>query len=212
VDISRRAAISTNKPLSRIILGSASPRRLELLRSLGLSVEVAASGYGEPDAPGLSPAELATNHAREKLQAVLRLRGDAELNVPILTADTVVDLDGRALGKPRDAVEAAGMLEQLSGREHLVHTAFALALPGHSEWAQERSTTLVRFYRLEPGEIAEYVATGEPLDKAGAYGIQGRASALVEAIDGDFYTVVGLPLARFVRALRRSGFALPKTN
>jgi septum formation protein len=186
-------------------LGSASPRRLELLRSLGLSVEVAASGYAEPEAPGLTPAELATNHAREKLEAVLRLRNEAALDAPVLTADTVVDLDGRALGKPRDAVEAARMLEGLSGRDHLVHTAFALALP-------ERSTTRVRFYSLEPSEIAEYVATGEPLDKAGAYGIQGLASALVEAIDGDFYTVVGLPLARFVRALRRSGFALPKTN
>jgi septum formation protein len=193
-------------------LGSASPRRLELLRSLGFEVEVAASGYAEPEAPGISPAELVSNHARAKLDAVLRRRIESGLNAPVLTADTVVDLNGRALGKPRDAAEAARFLELLSGRDHLVHTAFALALPGRPAWTLERSTTRVRFYRLEPEEIAEYVATGEPLDKAGAYGIQGRASALVESIDGDFYTVVGLPLARFVRALRRSGFALPETN
>ena len=84
--------------------------------------------------------------------------------------------------------------------------------PGQRTATEERATTRVRFYPLEPAEIAEYVATGEPLDKAGAYGIQGRAAALVEAIDGDFYTVMGLPLARFVRALRRSGFTLPTRN
>jgi septum formation protein len=132
--------------------------------------------------------------------------------VPVLAADTVVDLDGVPLGKPRDAREAAEMLRMLSGREHLVHTAFALALPSGSAPVEERATTRVRFYPLEPEEIAEYVATGEPLDKAGAYGIQGRAASLIEAIEGDFYTVMGLPLARVIRALRRSGIALPKTN
>ena len=93
-----------------------------------------------------------------------------------------------------------------------MHTAFALALPGR-ETIEEVATTGVRFYALEPDEIAEYVASGEPFDKAGAYGIQGRAAALVERIDGDFYTVMGLPLARFVRAFRRLGFTLPaRTN
>ncbi len=104
------------------------------------------------------------------------------------------------------------MLERLSGREHLVHTAFALGVPGRTPWHVECATTRVWFYRLEPGEIAEYVATGEPMDKAGAYGIQGRAAALVERIDGDFYTVMGLPLSRVVRAMRRLGFTLPKTK
>jgi nucleoside triphosphate pyrophosphatase len=199
-----------NAPLSRIVLASTSPRRLELLRSLGLSVEVVASGYEEASTEGEAPAELATRHAFEKLSAVLSARGEAGIDAPLLAADTVVDLDGIALGKPATAVEAVGMLERLSGREHLVHTAFALKVPGRSEQIQEGSTTRVRFYALEPDEIAEYVASGEPLDKAGAYGIQGRAAALVEAIDGDFYTVMGLPLARVVRALRRLGFILPK--
>jgi septum formation protein len=173
---------------------------------------VAPSGYSEPPTEGLSPAQLASHHAREKLAGVMELRGELGIGAPVLAADTVVDLDGSALGKPRDAAEASEMLRRLSGREHLVHTAFALAVPQVPGWTQERATTRVRFYSLEPGEIAEYVATGEPFDKAGGYGIQGRAAALVEAIDGDFYTVMGLPLARLVRALRRLGFALPETK
>jgi septum formation protein len=208
----RPAARSTNKRLTHIVLGSSSPRRLELLRSLALAVEVVPSGYDEAPARGKSPAQLAGYHTRKKLAGVLALRRESAIDVPVLAADTVVDLDGSALGKPRDAGEAVAMLRRLSGREHLVHTAFALAVPGVRVRIEELATTRVRFYRLEPDEIAEYVATGEPLDKAGAYGIQGRAAALVEAIDGDFYTVMGLPLARFVRALRRLGFALPETN
>lgn len=192
--------------LQRIVLGSESPRRLELLRSLGLEVDVVPSGYAEPPFEHLTPAELASYHARQKLAGVLRRLGTSP-GVPVLTADTVVDLDGTALGKPAGAPEAMRMLQSLSGREHAVHTAFALATPNGGE--EERLTTRVRFFRLDPEEIAEYVATGEPFDKAGAYGIQGRAASLVEAIDGDFYTVMGLPLGRVVRTLRRLGFALP---
>lgn len=197
-------------PNARIVLASASPRRLELLRSLGLEVDVLPSGYHEPEMPGLLPQELASNHAAAKLESAIALLGE-RYDVPVLAADTVVDRDGTALGKPRDAAEAARMLELLSGREHLVHTAFALGVPGRTRHV-ESATTRVWFYRLQPGEIAEYVATGEPMDKAGAYGIQGRAAALVERIDGDFYTVMGLPLSRVVRAMRRLGFALPKTK
>lgn len=181
---------------------------MELLRSLGLTVEVVVSGYGEPPQPDLTPGELASRHAREKLDAALNSI-PSPLESPVLAADTVVDRDGIALGKPADAAEATAMLASLSGREHLVHTAFALALPGIGEVTEERSSTAVRFYALEPDEIAEYVSSGEPFDKAGGYGIQGRAAALAERIDGDFYTVVGLPLARLVRVLRRLGFTLP---
>ena len=196
--------------LSSIVLASASPRRHELLRSLGLAVEVAATEYEEPAIATLAPAELASAHAREKLRrAVARKR--PENGVPVLAADTVVDLDGDALGKPRSAAEAIAMLERLSGREHDVHTAFALASSG-AEWIAERSTTRVRFYALEAGEIGAYVATGEPYDKAGGYGIQGRAAGMIEGIDGDFYTVMGLPLARLIRSLRRLGFVLPSPN
>jgi septum formation protein len=202
--------MSERCPLTRIVLASASPRRLELLRSLGLAVEVVPSGYHEPEAPHLTPAELASAHAREKLTAALARIGDSP--VPVVAADTVVDLEGEALNKPADAADAARMLALLAGREHRVHTAFALVLPGVRERIEERSTTVVRFYSLSAAEIGEYVATGEPLDKAGAYGIQGLAAALVESIDGDFYTVMGFPLGRFIRALRRSGFELPAAN
>ena len=211
-DTSRRAGVRTIKvPISRIVLASTSPRRYELLRSLGLEVDVAPSGYEELPVAGLAPAELASFHAGQKLRAVLRNRQDLP-DVPILAADTVVDLEGEALGKPHDLDEATRMLEKLAGRDHLVHTAFALSAPNRRESIGERATTRVRFYALRREEIAEYVATGEPLDKAGAYGIQGRAASLIESIDGDFYTVVGLPLARFIRALRQLGFALPETN
>jgi septum formation protein len=197
--------------LSSIVLASASPRRYELLRSLGLSVDVVPSGYEEPALPDLAPAELASRHAAEKLRCAL-LNGAAASGAPVLAADTVVDLDGVALGKPADAEEAARMLGCLSGRVHQVHTAFALAVSDAAPPVTERETTRVQFFTLQRNEIAEYVATGEPLDKAGAYGIQGRAASLVAGIEGDFYAVMGLPLARVIRALRRSGFELPKPN
>jgi septum formation protein len=189
--------------VTRIVLASASPRRLELLRSLGLEVIVRPSAYGEPDDPQATPLELATRHAAAKAR-------DVQAAAPqqlIVAADTVVDLDGTALNKPADAADAARMLRLLSGRTHLVHTAFAIALPGSPGLVEEQSTTAVRFYPLTEDEIAAYVETGEPMDKAGGYGIQGRAASLVESIEGDFYTVMGFPLARFVRALRRLGFA-----
>lgn len=203
--------MNSQAPLARIVLASASPRRLELLRSLGLTVEVVRSGYDERESPDLTPEQLACRHAHGKLEAALE-RAGRPIDAPWVAADTVVDLDGRALGKPRDTAEAIAMLRGLSGREHRVHTAFALAIAGRPEWIEERETTRVRFYRLDADEIAAYAATGEPLDKAGAYGIQGRAAALVESIDGDFYTVMGFPLGRFIRALRRSGFVLPTAN
>jgi septum formation protein len=206
--------MTAQAPLSRVVLASLSPRRLELLASLGLDVQVAASGYAEPPIPDLSPPELARAHALAKLQAVAGadLAPVANRQNLVVAADTVVDLDGRALGKPRDAAQAELMLTHLSGREHLVHTAIAMALPGNGQAVEELQSTRVRFFPLTAQEIADYIATGEPFDKAGGYGIQGRAAAMVESIDGDFYTVMGFPLARFIRTLRRLGFTLPVSN
>ena len=146
--------------LDRIVLASASPRRLELLQSLGFDVTVAPSGYDEPPMPHLAPRELAISHAREKLASVARVDDGA-----VVAADTVVDLDGEALGKPRDAAEAVEMLEALSGREHLVHTAYAVALPGIAAPLEAAETTRVRFHPLAADEIAEYVASGEPMER-----------------------------------------------
>jgi septum formation protein len=195
--------------LRSVVLASASPRRLELLRSLGLEVEVRPSRYDEPDHPGMTPLELAVRHAREKALDVRHAIGGERL---IVAADTVVDLDGAALNKPTGSEDAARMLALLSGREHRVHTAFALAVPGRSALVERASTTGVRFFALSQAEIHEYVATGESMDKAGSYGIQGRAAALVEGIDGDFYTVMGFPLGRFIRTLRELGISLPITK
>ena len=197
--------------MNGIYLASASPRRLELLQSLGLQVEVIPSEYGEPDNPALTPRELAQRHAREKLRDVVTRLG-ASIDRPTLAADTVVDRDGTALNKPRDADEARAMLASLSGREHLVHTAVAIAFPDNAAAVEFCETTRVRFHELTTDEIAEYVASGEPFDKAGGYGIQGRAAALVDGIDGDFYTVMGLPLGRVVRTLRARGYRPASTK
>ncbi len=176
-----------------------------MLASLGVVTEVVPSGYAEHDDPSLAPAALAQRHARAKLDAVR----ERFPNRAVVAADTVVDVDGVAFGKPRDEAEARRMLSILSGRAHLVHTAYAAALPGIERPLDRLSTTMVTFHALEQDEIDAYVASGEPMDKAGAYGIQGRAAALVASIDGDYFTVVGFPIGLFVRDLARSGFALP---
>lgn len=194
--------------LPRIVLGSASPRRLELLRSLNFEVRVVPSAYDEPAHPGVTPRDLAILHARHKAYDVrTRERDDV-----VVAADTVVDVDGIAYGKPHDAAQAARMLRDLSGRTHVVHTAFTLALPQRKDVIEACESTRVTFFGLSNDEIAAYVARGESLDKAGAYGIQGYAATLVQRIDGDFYTVMGFPLARFVRTLGRVGFAPPVSN
>jgi len=179
---------------------------LELLRSLGLDVRVVPSGYHEPARPDLSPLDLARDHARAKCEAVaIRFPNDV-----VVAADTVVDLDGTAYNKPLDADDARRMLRGLSGRTHTVHTALAISAAG--TLSLESESTRVTFFDLEPAEIDRYIESGEPFDKAGAYGIQAHGASLVERIDGDFYTVMGFPLARFVRTLRRLGFVLPITN
>ncbi|MDQ2872241.1 MAG: Maf family protein [Candidatus Eremiobacteraeota bacterium] len=192
--------------LEHVVLASASPRRLELLRSLRLEVTVAPSAYVERELPDISAKDLAIAHARGK---ALEARTGAPASSFIIASDTVVDVDGQAYGKPIDRDGAAQMLRTLSGRTHLVHTAFALVIPRRDGLVEECSTSAVTFYALDEDEIARYVASGEPMDKAGAYGIQGYGATLVERIDGDFYTVMGFPLARFARGVKRLGFSLP---
>ena len=161
------------------------------------------SSYEEPDHDHLSPRDLAVVHAREKALDVHAARGGEAL----VAADTVVDVDGTSFGKPSDAADAKRMLGILSGRDHMVHTAFTFVAPDGAQTSGVESTR-VHFFELTPGEIDAYANSGEPMDKAGGYGIQGIGATLVERIEGDFYTVMGFPLGRFVRALAQLDYSL----
>ena len=189
-------------PLDAVALASASPRRRDVLASLGLRVTVVPTAYEERPLFGLTPVETAQRHARGKAA------GAARSTALIVAADTVVDLDGEALGKPADIAQARAMLRRLAGRWHVVHTAFALRDDRTGEAAAEVVSTRVRFADLDEAVIEAYAASGDGLDKAGAYGIQGFAATLVEQIDGDYFTVVGFPVARFAAALPRLGYRL----
>ena len=169
---------------------------------MGIRVDVVASSYEELPLDGVEPRELAIAHARGKAA------GAPPCATLVAAADTVVDLDGTALGKPRDPDESRWMIEQLSGREHRVHTAFSLRDDGRGQTLTECRTTRVRFVALSSDVIDAYVATGDGLDKAGAYGIQGFAATLVERIEGDYFTVVGFPLAAFAQSLPLVGYRL----
>ncbi len=186
-----------------MILASASPRRLELLRSIGLDVRVVISNVAEDPVPGIAPADLAAHHARAKTEAVAAAF-PADF---VVGADTVVDRDGVALGKPRDDGDASTMLRSLAGRTHLVHTAYCIRDRARGIAVDASRTTEVRFAALDAGTIARYVATGDGRDKAGAYGIQGIGAALVDGIVGDHHTVMGFPLGDFARRLAGLGLA-----
>ena len=187
--------------VSEVTLASASPRRLQLLESLGLRVVVVRSSYEERDdmtSDGL--ADLALRHALGKAAGA-----DADGPPLLVAADTVVDVDGAGLAKPRDDDDAKRMLRALSGRWHVVHTGFTLVDRSNGKSISGVESSRVKFAALDDATIARYVATGEPRDKAGAYGIQGKGALLVERVDGDFYTVMGLPLARVNAAARALG-------
>jgi septum formation protein len=176
------------------------------MERLGLAFEVTPPPDGlEPPWDGtVPPIDFAAELARRKSSAVSANRPDAI----VLAADTIVVLDGAVLGKPRDGHDARAMLFRLAGREHLVHTAVAIDAPGGEErrGASAIETTTVRFRPLDVDEIAAYVATGEPLDKAGAYGIQGFGAALVESVRGCFFNVMGLPVTRVLALLEDIGW------
>ncbi|MDZ7269797.1 MAG: Maf family protein [candidate division KSB1 bacterium] len=185
-----------NKP---VILASASPRRAELLRKIGLDFEVHPSHIDEEDGVyHLHPAEMVVELARRKALAVAD-RYDSAL---VIGADTTVVLEGVVLGKPATPEEAAAMLARLAGRTHEVYTGFAIVDRPTGRLARGVEKTEVTFRPLRPEEIAAYVASGAPMDKAGAYGIQDFSAVFVERIAGCFYNVVGFPLTRFYRTLQ----------
>ena len=184
----------------RIILASQSPRRRELLERMGIfAFEVIPARGEEVVHPGLAPARLVEELSRQKCDEVAAAHPEAL----VIAADTVVSIDGRILGKPRSPAAAAEMLCVLSGREHIVYSGLTVRCGGQA--FTEHEATSVRFRTLSAGEIERYVGTGEPMDKAGAYGIQGYGAMLVEGISGDYYNVMGLPVCRVARLLARFG-------
>ncbi|NGQ94312.1 septum formation inhibitor Maf [Brevibacillus sp. SYP-B805] len=187
-----------------IILASSSPRRRELLQAIGMPFTVMTSDVDEETSPGLSPAEIVESLALRKARAV----AGKEKEGLVLGADTIVVLDGRVLGKPKDEEDAFRTLQALQGREHTVYSGVALvdAATGREEVAH--CSTLVRIRPLAEREIRAYIATGEPMDKAGSYAIQGLGATIVEGIEGDYFTVVGLPLHLTAALLSRFGVHL----
>ena len=183
--------------MERIILASQSPRRSELLSLVTPEFDVVVSNAEEIAPTGVKPEEIPVFLASVKAGAVAKEHFDDT----VIGADTVVLLGDRLLGKPEDEEDAAEMLRALSGREHTVITGCCI-IKG-SKWITFSEQTRVRFYKLSKKEIAEYIATGEPFDKAGAYGIQGKGFFLVEGITGDYYNVMGLPITRLRRELER---------
>lgn len=182
----------------RLLLASASPRRREILENLGFEFEVLPSNVDESEVPWTDPVESA------KLLA--EIKGvDAQMTRPrktIIAADTIVLCEGEVMGKPSDNDEAGEMLGKLSGRMHEVVTGIALITPPNHRLIEAESTK-VFFRALKPEEISRYISTREPFDKAGAYAIQGYASAFIDRIEGDYFNVVGLPVARLFSMFRR---------
>ncbi len=184
----------------QVILASASPRRLALLQQIGIEARVCPSDFAETSGAAREAHEVALRNALGKCREVALREGGA---LPVIAADTIVVIDNVILGKPCDAAEARAMLAHLSGRRHQVITGVAVSYNGRE--LADACVTDVVFRTLTAEEIDAYVATGEPLDKAGAYGIQGRGAVLVEKIDGCYNNVVGLPLTMLYTMMQKIG-------
>ncbi|HYH04007.1 MAG TPA: Maf family protein [Bacillota bacterium] len=191
--------------MKHLVLASASPRRAELLRQIGLEFDVVISNAPEdiPSGP-LDPGKLVIDLAVAKVTQVARSLTEGI----IIGADTVVVSDNRVLGKPVSAKEAVAMLTALSGQKHRVFTGVAIAEASTGKLVTDYEMTEVKFHPLSPAAIQAYVNSGEPFDKAGAYGIQGLGAVLVERIEGCYFNVVGLPLSKLVRMLEGFGVSI----
>ncbi len=187
--------------MAKIVLASSSPRRQELLQRIGITdfaVRVPETAESYPD--GLTPRQIVAYISREKADAAAELCGADEI---VITADTMVFLDDQRLGKPVDEADALRMLTALQGRHHTVCTGVTVRQGTRS--ITESESTEVYFRPVPEAELRGYIATGEPMDKAGAYGIQGKGALLVEKINGDFFNVMGLPVLRLSRMLSQFG-------
>ena len=188
----------------KLILASTSPRRAQILHDAGFSCHVVSSAVDETPIPGESPSDHVQRLANAKAElAAARAVGPAI----VLAADTVVTLEGRIFGKPRSSDDARHMLEKLSGHTHAVLTGVTLIRLPDAERHSFVESTLVHFSQISAEEISRYLATEEPHDKAGAYAIQGRAGRYIPRIEGDYFNVVGLPLARVTQALADLGWS-----
>ncbi len=188
----------------KIYLASRSPRRGEILTNMGIDFEVVPSDIDESVLPDEEPDAYVLRLARKKAEVCLEhIRKHHLQELPVLAADTTVCMDGDILGKPEDDADAATMLRHMSGRVHWVHTAVAVGLGDHIETAL--SSTVVSMAELSKAQIAAYIATGEPRDKAGAYGIQGMASLFIKRIDGSYSGVMGLPIFETGELLKKFG-------
>ena len=190
--------------MAHIVLASASPRRQELLQRMGITgFDIRVPEAEETYPEGLSPRQIVEYISREKADAAVKLCGADEI---VSTADRMVFLDDARLGKPTDEADALRMLTALQGRHHTVCTGVTVRQGDHT--VTESEETEVIFRPATQRELLAYIATGEPMDKAGAYGIQGKGSLLVEGIRGDFFNVMGLPLLRLSRMLEQFGITL----
>lgn len=189
----------------KIVLASASPRRRELLAGLGLDYTVLVSGV-EEQVTEREPARVVEELSAQKFRDVLQrlLSADSQEELLVIGADTIVAVDGQILGKPTSMKDAAEMLRRLSGRRHQVYTGVTLYYHGQGESHRHtfHECTQVQFYPMTEEEIGWYISTGEPMDKAGAYGIQGLGGRFIRAIEGDYSNVVGLPVARLYQELK----------
>jgi septum formation protein len=187
--------------MKQIILASASPRRKEILEKSGLVFKVDESEYEEDNDAGLEPARLAIKHSRGKAMDIM----PKYKNALVISADTIVVLGQKVFGKPRNRTEAAAMLRSLSGKSHSVITGFTILDTATKKILSRAVVTKVYFKKLDEKEIAAYIRSREPMDKAGAYGVQGLGAVIVKRIEGDFFNVMGLPLNELVMALKKFG-------
>lgn len=185
----------------KIVLASASPRRKEILALTGLNFTVDAGDYEETLDLPLEPRALARHLSRQKAEAV----AGKYRNAIIIAADTFILFEGELLGKPSDKSDAVRMLNKLNGHRHFVITGFTVLDTAKKKVFSEAVETRVYFRHLSRKEISSYVSSGEPLDKAGSYGIQGLGALLVEKIEGDYFNVMGLPIGSLIRALKKFG-------
>jgi septum formation protein len=189
----------------KVILASKSPRRREILEQMGFSFEIIPA-IGEEIIQDTDPAKVVESLSAQKASEVAERCAESVESLLIIGSDTVVAKDGAILGKPKDEADAARMLRGLSGREHSVFTGVTLIYiePGKEKTVKTFSEeTKVSFYPMSEEEIQAYIASGEPMDKAGAYGIQGKAFVYIRGIEGDYYNVVGLPAARIYQELKK---------